>query len=67
MALIGKVNDVKHERGEVRFANDLEANAMGAVSFMVGVVPAQRLLSAFIALWRQKPLMVDFLRQNVRS
>ena len=42
MALIGKVNDVKHERGEVRFANDLEANATGAVSFMVGAVPVPR-------------------------
>ena len=42
MALTGKVNDVKHERGEVSFANDLEANATGAVSFMVGAVPVPR-------------------------
>ena len=34
MAQIGKVNDVKHvRRGEVHFANDLEANVMGDVSF----------------------------------
>ena len=33
MAQIGKVNDVKHVRGEVHFANDLEANVMGDVSF----------------------------------
>ena len=33
MAQIGKVNDVKHVRGEVHFADDLEANAMDDVSF----------------------------------
>jgi hypothetical protein len=34
MAQIGKVNDAKHVRGEVLFANDLEARGMIAVSFM---------------------------------
>tara|TARA_B100001063_G_C16459885_1_gene402515 strand:- start:15 stop:155 length:141 start_codon:yes stop_codon:yes gene_type:complete len=34
MALIGKVKGAKHVREEVRFANGLEASAMGAVSFM---------------------------------
>ena len=29
MALIGKVHDVKHVHGEVRFANDLEASVTG--------------------------------------
>ena len=42
MALIGKVNDVKYERGEVRFANDLEARTMGAVGFTEGKVQVQR-------------------------
>ena len=36
MALVGKVKHAKHLRGEVRFANDLEASGMGAVMRSTG-------------------------------
>ena len=50
MAQIGKVNDVKHARGEVRFANDLEASGMGAVSFMERVALDLQVKQALNAL-----------------
>ena len=64
MALIGKVNDVKHARGEVRFANDLEASGMGAVSFMERVALDLQVKQALNALLRQRPFMVDFASFN---
>ena len=50
MALIGKVNDVKHGHGEVRFANDLEASRMGVVNFMEHVALGLQLKQALNAL-----------------
>ena len=50
MAQIGKVNDVKHVRGEVHFANDLEASRMGVVNFMEHVALGLQLKQALNAL-----------------
>ena len=50
MAQIGKVNDVKHVRGEVHFAIDLEANVMDDVSFMERVALDLQVKQALNAL-----------------